>query len=320
MRLNRQQISLYKKADTELLKRVGLKVGRTYLYYVTEGETIEINTDSDALDLDRFYQINELDSKWSPDVNELCLHQEISMDNPNLLFGKNGITMQGNIIGAAAHIYSRDSGFQKTVLFHKIKWDDKGDTFCFEYCFDAASLRGKVTIDFSFYLDDIKVPNPLQASVKGMNLCENGFFSVSLIVDGVGSVFPITEFAESKGPLWRLEKNWIDASEEYLDTASVSLALNTKHPLFPELSKDQRLIQRGLMGEIMTHAISMIIQEVVLIDKLSPDDEGIQEGTILDAVRYWIDTFEVDISSLTAIQNSLKENRDQWFMGGMKND
>ena len=145
------------------------------------------------------------------------------------------------------------------------------------------------------------------ANVEGMLLSNENINSIELVIDGEGSSFPITEFDDRKGPLWKLEKNWYSAEEDTFDASNVSLSLNISHPLFKEIRKETRRINQSYMNNIMTQAIAIIIQQVVIVEDYDLDDveESLIPGTILSAVSYWVKTFDVDTSDLFTIQNSL---------------
>ena len=60
-------------------------------------------------------------------------------------------------------------------------------------------------------------------------------------MDGVGSSFPITEFEDKEGPLWKIEK-LISPDEDTLDASNVSIAFNIKHPSVFRSKKETRKI------------------------------------------------------------------------------
>ena len=71
------------------------------------------------------------------------------------------------------------------------------------------------------------------------------------------------------------------------------------------------------MGDIMVQAMSMLIQQVLIIEENTLDivDE-FTSNSILAVVKYWVTTFEVDTTSLFTIMNSLRTKLDQEMLGG----
>lgn len=315
------QISLYKKITDDMLKESKIQIKSPTLTYISEEtETIAIDSnieDSYIKEPQEFYiQVNEFDTMWSPSENELFIEQEIIIEDPSILFGEFGVTSQKNKIGFGCHCYSRTSSFQKTYQCGVFGHGDGTIKLKYSEEFPAASLRGSIYFDFFFYLYEKSEANLFEAKQEGLILSEDNLLTLTLVVDGDGSSFPMSEFSDKEGPLWRLEKKWVDASIDAFDNSSVSLSLNTAHPLFLSLKKEHDKRNRALMGDIMIQAMGMIIQEVIIIEQNNIDDEDLYPGSVLAAVAYWVSTFELDISNLFTIQNSLREKLDRQFIEG----
>lgn len=313
------QIALYRKIDEQLIEKAGIKFGELTLSYTqSEGETKYIDLPEEELN---FIQINEFDSMWSPSENSLIIEQTLHVDNPSSLFGDEGVADIDSKIGLGVHLHSKTSGFQKTISVGSFPNENDPIQIHFYHEFPPSTIRGVVNLDFFLYLHESHNNNPKFANHSGMILTFEDLNMVELIIDGSGSNFPINEFEEPGGPLWKLEKNWADASEDSFDSSNVNLAFNTKHRLFEEIKKDTRVVNRGLMGNIMIQAMSMIIQQTLIIEENQIEDEDdIMPGSVLAAVAYWVDVFNVDTTSLFSIQNSLLDSLDKQFLEGDKND
>lgn len=150
-----------------------------------------------------------------------------------------------------------------------------------------------------------------------MILTEEDIYNLTIIVDGEGSAFPISEFNEKNGPLWKLDKNWTDALEDTFDSSNVNLSLNIGHPLFAQIKDGKTRGNRILMGDIMIQSMAMIIQQVLLIEERNIDElDEASTTSILAVVKYWTQTFELDTSSLFSIMNSLRGKLERDMMGG----
>lgn len=118
-----------------------------------------------------------------------------------------------------------------------------------------------------------------------------------------------------------IRKNWIEPNIDMFDISNVNLSLNTSHKLFEQVKAGKTRVARAIMGDIMINAISMIIQEVILIEKYTIDDkDDVLPGSILQAVQYWVNTFEVETKSLFTISNSLRRYWDKQMLEGEKSD
>lgn len=314
------QISLYKKIDEELLNASGIRFSSVELSYenITNNEEKYIDVkNSESME----FHINEFDSIWSPKENNLRLEQLVTIDSPFKLFGEKGVTCTGNVIGLAAHLHSKESGFQKTVDFSSIRNQEDKKEIKIEYQFPPSTIRGIVHLDFFFYLKEVNNTLPYFANKSGMLLSEENLNSIDLIIDGVGSSFPMTEFEEKDGPLWKIDYNWVDSEEDVFEVSNINIALNIKHRLFPELKKETRIINQAMMMNIMLQAMSLITQQVVIIEKCNIEDEdSLIPGTILSVVSYWVKTFEIDTTNIFSIQNSFMRNLESQNLGGGDSD
>jgi hypothetical protein len=314
------QIDLYKKIDDDLMQRAGIHFSSIELTYSNKTDEKEILINVNENELTSIY-VNEEDSMWSPSENELRFLQNLTIKDPSILFGEEGVTCNENIIGIAAHIHSKESGFQKTVDFGAIRNLEESRNIQIDYYFPPSSIRGIVNLDFFFYVKEVNNTKSFFANKSGMLLSNENLNSIELVVDGSGSSFPMTEFEDKDGPLWKIEKNWIDAEEDIFEVSNVNISLNTKHKLFPELKKETRVINRALMMNIMIQAMSLITQQVILIERHNVEEEdGVASGTILSAVLYWISTFDIDTSDMFSIQNSFMNNIETQTIEGENND
>lgn len=312
------QISLYRKMTENMAKAAGMIIPTPLFKYDTEvGEkSLEIPKDFFGV-----LKVNDIDSFWSPEENNLILTQHFEFKHPSILYGKNGITMKGNKIGMAVHIHSRTSNYQETRDVGTISNVDYPIKVSFVKVFPASTIRGVIDLDFFLYLKEYESHNPIQASKAGMILSEGDIANLTIVADGDGSSFPMSEFEDPNGPLWRLEKHWVEANIDTFDSSNINLSLNTKHKLFEQIKNGQRSISRAMMGDIMVQAMSAIIQEVVIVEKISLEDTDALPDSILASVQYWVNTFEIDISSIFSISNSMREYWDKEMIeGGSDND
>lgn len=319
--MSTSKISLYKTIGTDLVSEdgAGIRVQKPDISYrdILDNEIKQIDVPMQEVEI----KMNELDDNWYPEQNDLIYKQLFRVEHPDALFGSEGVTNKKNVIGLAAHIYSKEAKFQKTIPFGSIYYDEKPKSIIFEHTFNAGTLRGTINFEFFFYLQ--KIENELfnsfyQADSVGSILSDGNIDVRAIIVDGEGSMFPIGNFAEKNGPLWKIEKRWSDPMADSFDATNVILKLNREHPLFSALQVENRRVNKMLMGEILINAMSMIIDQILNKEdiKLNTRDDY-EEGTIMSTVAYWVDVFNVnDTSDIFTIQNSLNESVENLFIGG----
>lgn len=308
-------ISLYRKISEDLIDQIGLKVEQPEFSYIYMEEEKIINLPE--LEEDTLY-INSHDSQWDPNLNNLKIKMKITLDDAKLLYGENKITHPDNKIKLGIRIYSRPSNFHNVYALHSIKNTREKQTFNIPIIIPENQFRDHFKIELFLYLSEFKTEVLGQANQVGMILNESPVYSLTIQVDGDGSLFPITEFDDSKGPFWRMERSWTDAAEDVFDASSVRLALNTAHPLFNMVKEGKQRTSQKVMNDIITQCIAMIIQEVIFIDKedLSQAEESV-ENSILRIVKYWVDTYEIDTSSIVSITNTLNIKIEEQLRGDL---
>jgi len=312
------QISLYNKIDESLVKDSGINLLFTGIEYKNNNEVTNVSVQEDY---NNVLVMNEMDDNWSPSEYELTLNHRLSIENPKLLFGETGVTMPGNSIGLAAHIYSKTANFQKTVDLFEVTYRKNAISYDFSHHFPVGVLNGKVEFEYFFYLKDVKETYFRHASKKGMVLTLEHISTMTLIVDGDGSAFPITEFEDKEGPLWKLETNWVEPNIEPFNSSTVNLSLNIKHPLFEQVKNGRTQISRAMMGDIMLQAMSLIIIEVIFKDQKNIEEKlEDTSDSILSAVQYWVESFDIDTSSIAGISNSMRVHWDRKMISGGNND
>ncbi|WP_323707116.1 hypothetical protein P3U62_00635 [Mammaliicoccus vitulinus] len=308
MKQSINQVELYRKIDGNKVEEAKIHFSPLNLSYEEITNDNFQYIDLSSLENQEEIQINEFDAMWSPNDNNLIINQTLYIENHKSLFGDSGVTCIENTIGFAVHIHSKNSNFQKICRIGSFTYSDERVEIDFEYIFNPKTLRGIVNLDFFLYVKNVKNTDPVFANKTGMRLTKEDLNSLSIIVDGVGSTFPITEFSDKNGPLWKVNKNWIDASEDNFDSSQVNIALNTKHKMFRNINKSQGEANKMLMANITLIATAMIINEVINIEGNSFENEdSLIPGTILAVVSYWIETFNINTTSLFTIQNTLFE-------------
>lgn len=313
MQNSTNQISLYKKLDNNLAELVNIQIEKPQITYNLDDEYIKITLDDSYIDV---INVNEYDVNWSPTEHNMNISQTFKFLKPNYLFGENSLALEGSKIGLGVHCYSKTASFQKTIDIGTIENQTQPLSLEFQHSFSQGELRGSIQFDFFLFLKELKHCNPLQASSVGMALTSDDLYSFILIVDGEGSIFPISEFNDKNGPLWRLECNWADAEYDSFDIANVNLELNVGHYLFNILKDGKTRIARSMMGDIMIQAMSIIISQTLIIEQKSLEDVEDRNDTILSAVKYWVETFEVDTSSISSVSNSIRKYWDKEMMEG----
>lgn len=305
--------SLFKQIDRKLYEEIGIEVEDYRISYYSEGEEIDFDMEVQPFST---VVMSELSTDWMPENNDLVISQKIKFKNPEILFGVDGVTLEENTLGIGMHIHSRTAMFQQTISKAEIRFDDLKNEYYVSHHFDSSVLRGKVNIETFIYTKEINKIYPKHAEIQGMKVSQGNLSELSLVIDGTGSVFPIGEFSEENGPLWKMEFGNFDATVDMMSFDNLRLLLNNKHRLFNQIKDGKTPISRGLMAEIMSQAMTLIISKVVEenTEELLTN-EVLEDGTIISAVKYWITTFEIKTDSLIDISNSIRVKLEQSLNG-----
>ena len=266
----------------------------------SEGETTYVDFPGEHRN---YIEVNKYSDEWNANLASLHYRQKFRIGNPSALFGKSKVTDPQNKIGIAAHIYSLTSRFHTTVMLDDEIVDSPDEKVMqFNYQLDSSWIRGRIVLEFFFFLKDLQVKNPFQANNIGMNLSQAPLFKTTIVVDGEGSTFPITEGEYPGGPLWQIRHFWSDPMEDPFDASNIQVELNRKHPKFKQLisKAESNGINAMLMNEIMTQAMAMIVVEASQDVKEAYGQINFDEamdGSIMKVVAYWTDLYDLDVDS-----------------------
>lgn len=302
-------IFMYKTIDDSLYSDLNIShVDMAFSYTKDDEETpIVLESQDDTYS----YYMGNSNGFWDVNMDNLKIERFLTIGNPQALFGDKGVTTAEGELGIGIHMYSRSSNFQTTVaLTESITKESTSHTMKFKHIFENAELKGDIYFSVFIYLKNQIKPAPMIANITGIKLGEIDSFKIA--VDGDGSIFPIVEVERVGQPLWNVIMEWTDINSDIFDTNNVRIEINSKHHMYDYLYKSTKP-SRYLLVEILSSAISQIIFKVVR------DSDYVSEGevmpdSIISVVRYWVETFEADTSSLETISYSLRKEVESKFI------
>ena len=196
-------------------------------------------------------------------------------------------------------------------------------SFTYEHCFQEDTLKGSLILQTVFYLKKAG-----KARKNERHLCNNSGTilgitdSCQVFIDGNGSVFPVATVYEPKGQLWSVfYDETADPLQDMFDSEHVEIRLNEAHPNYQQLRIDSSLKESPLFLEVISASLLIIIESVK--ETLGPDWESvvdgtaeIQEGTIADAVRYFVNKLGWKVSGTNQLSQSIHRFFDENLKGG----
>jgi hypothetical protein len=251
---------------------------------------------------------------WSSATHNLRIKKTITLQNPSLLFGPTGVAGKDSEIGVAVMWASKQANQRGIFRGDSIRFDTVQREFTVMGEIPKGVLRDRFHLNTVLYLKEtgtIQAEERHLAQKSGIILGYLGK-EITIHLKGNGSIFPIFSLKED-GPLWRVECNWDDVRSDSFDDENIRIILNENHPNYSLIESADRKQISPLMREIIASAIQIIIEKAKTEVSLHEIVEGrdIERGSVGMAIQYFIQAFNLDISSPESIAYSLRAQLDR---------
>lgn len=306
-------ISLFPIINDELLGKIRYQTTPYELYYINEDQEFLLRTE-EIKGSAMIHKIVDDDGIWSPDDFNFCIRRKYNIRTYQCLFGENGIACNDAILGIALMWTSSDSKQRGIIPIGDIKNSAKDIDLILNYEFSKAQLRGLIEFTTIIYIKTVGKPSLKEehlANEYGYLLGELDKFTIKL--DGEGSVFPIYEINEPRQPLWYVKCEWDDPTYEKFSDC-ISININRAHKNYKFLDKTKRTFNEQLLKEIMSSALILIITKLKEQGNywdVTINGDDLQSGSVSEAIYYFINTLEWDVSTPEAISLSIRKFFDQ---------
>lgn len=307
-------ISLFPILTDELLGKLRFQASPYELFYtrddqeyILRAEEIESST--------TIHKVIDDEGVWSPDDHNLCIRRRYAVRTYQCLFGTNGIACKNAKLGIALMWMSSDSKQRGVIPIGEIENSQKDLELVLNHEFSKAQLRGSVEFSTVVYLKDVGTPLWDEEHLANQYGCLLGELDNKFVIklDGAGSVFPMYEIHEPGQPLWYVKCDWDDPTFE-LFSECISININTAHKNYKYLDKTKRTFDEQLLKEIMASALIIIItklKEQGNYWEATTTGDDLQSGSVSEAISYFINTLEWDVSSPEAMSLSIRKFFDQ---------
>lgn len=306
-------ISLFPIINDELLGKIRFQASPYQMYYIREDQEYYLRTEEVESSVTVHKVIDE-EGIWSPDDYSLCVKRSYSLRTYQCLFGENGIACKNATLGLALMWTSADSKQRGVIPIGDIENSSKDLDLTLNYEFSLAQLRGLVEFTTVIYIKNAGTPlwdEGHLANEYGCLLGELDKFIIKL--DGTGSVFPMYEVSEPGQPLWYVKCDWDDPTYEQF-AECVSININTAHKNYKYLDKTKRTYDEQLLKEVMASALILVITKLREQDNYwgaTMVGDDLQSGSVSEAIYYFINTLEWDVSTPEALSLSIRKFFDQ---------
>lgn len=302
------KINLFPTLTEELKSRMRFQTSDYEFFYTKEDN--EFLLQSEEIDCNQ-WERKVVDKKgiWAPDDCNLCIRRRYSIRTYQCLFGKDGIVCSNAIIGIALRWTSSDSRQRGVIEIGSLRNSAEDKEFLLEYEFPAAQLRGSLELSSVLYLK--RPGTPLWEEEHLSNICGcilGELDKITVRLDGIGSEFPVYEVNDLSRPLWYINCDWEDpTNDQFIEC--VSVFLNKAHKNYKFLEKDEQLLK-----EIMASALFLLITKLKTQEDYWNDTiEGnnLLNGSVSAAVNYFIKTLGWNVSNPESLSISIRNYFDK---------
>lgn len=307
-------ILLFPSLNDELISRIRFQKQRFNFFYTDKNEEEYELVDEPIEAMSLINAIKDERGVWTQDDNNLCFRRKYCLRTFQCLFGENGIACSDALLGLGIQWTSPDSRQRGVISIGTFGAGDQILEVEAEKKFGKAQLRGEV--NFSTILYIAKAGNPTEsemhlANTEGYVLGELDSYTIKL--DGTSSTFPIYEVSEPGQPLWYLKCDWYDPTADSMADC-VSINFNTAHKNYAYLDRENKNYDSQLLAEIMASAITLLIEKVRLEQgywEQIMQGESLETGSVGQAIYYFMETLEWDLSSPESTSLSARKFFDQ---------
>lgn len=250
------------------------------------------------------------DYTWDPEAHNLKVKRFSKISNPNFLFGEKGVVPNDSelaigLIWSSKAVNIRGAKFLKTFTVDS----ERPLTFDIDIDFLKGTLKQELLLEVVIYVYKAGIVEPNE-----IHLCNipgnivGRLENTKIILEGNGSVFPIVEVEEATMPLWWVVCSWTDIQEDKFDVENIKICINRAHNNFDQVYTGKKIGNSPLFLEILGSALQTIIEKA----KESPawinvkSGDGLVPGSIGEAINYFINSFNWDISSPEKLSRSIR--------------
>jgi len=308
--------NLYPTMTPDFNAKLGLHHMGLNLTYFKDREIVELNLET-ADSTGRSYTVSDGKNLWDPEDYELTVYKEYMISNPSFMFGENGVCPRSSTLGLAMIWSCKGTNSRGVIVIDEIDISTQGDRkYFFKHTFPKGTLRNTLDLELIIYLK--KIGNLIQkhekifAGIEGLTL--GSIDSTKIVIDGNASMFPIVTVDEPSQPLWWVNLDYNDPTEDLFSVEYISLKINKAHKDYKKLETVEGIAGNPLLIEIMASAVQIIVNAL----KKSPYWENIvsknqiDPGSIAEAICYILETYELKDLSEEQFARTLRMKLGEW--------
>lgn len=304
-------ISLFPVLNTEILEEIKLNKYHETCYYNREGQSFLL--DKEQIEANTYKLVDPI-GLWTPDDYNIGISMKYTLNNYDCLFGEFGVACNNATIGLALIWKSADSKQRGAVQFGEVRKGLDEINIELKQEFLKAQLRGSVEITILMYIKGTGLPECNEEHLANEYGCTLGELETFIIqLDGNGTMFPMYESYEPGLPLWYIKCDWIDPTCDLFEDV-IGIHINTAHKNYKYIDKTKNTYNEQLLKEVMSGAITLMIsklREDRVFWEVTTKGENLEPGSVSQAIYYFINTLEWDLSTQDTMSISIRKFLDQ---------
>ena len=300
-------VNFYPTLDKEILHSLGSQVDFSFSYRSPEGKYTVLEVKKEGKNL------TFLDTKdWNPYIDSLRIVANVSFENASALFGVDGIAPNGSSLGIALEVFSNTGKYRQVYIDDETKIMNTNGHISLDPLFVMVgknTINRELSINVLIYLKNkaksISREELFLNNDEGIILGKLATFTVYL--SGFGSLFPVYTKALDDKKLWLLEIDYDNPDEDKLSDC-VKLILNTNSKDYPYIDQnDKEHFCPKMIYEIVASVMTILIIDLKESHYLDNLDGNYADGSIMQFMKYYKETLELDIRDPVNISSTLRD-------------
>ena len=288
-------LEAFPKVSRELVVKSGYIATKYSFSFHDNGEIRQLSatpTDS-STSRTAVLKLEDQGCKWHPEDYDLIAECRSIITTPAFFFGPNGLASNNGIIGVAIMWTAPDASIRGVEPIGELSKNEMGPCeIRGNVRFPSQLLRGTLVMQTVLYL---KRRGNIAENEKHLACFTGTILGVldetKVIIDGNGSLFPIHMVSNLTEPLWWVQCNWEDPTQDSFTDDNFCIYLNSAHKDFAALNDNEGIKNSPLLMEIICSSLQLLVMKV-LNDDVYRDNtiqgNGLNPGSISSVINYFI--------------------------------
>ena len=295
---------LYKTIDDELVSQVGITLERSFRALLKTGVEQPLEEKQLAKSDNPFERMLEDPTcHWDHRSDPVKADFTLTVSKPSLLFGKEGVVYSGARLGVGVEWLAKGSKIRGYAFLGYIA-EQKQPVVLEKKDALVKDFTNNVTFRLVFFVSEPgkAMDGLFRGNIRGLIVGKIDWFVV--VVEGKGSVFPITVVKRPKEALWTVGTNFDDPYSEAFSDENVWIYYNRENPCYPMINDEEGndRFDLSFLKQVLASSFATLILEIREHYEKKYFDlakEG-EQGSIHTAIKYFAEARGIDVNGTPA--------------------